>query len=378
MLSATKNFVLTFLIALVIFGLIAYMLVGLVLNNILGTMGEETQAPEDTAENPEDEGPGNIGIQFGSGGESFNILLIGTDYRPSDFVNYDPVMLEKLYGIKQETVIPSDPPADALPKPGGVISDEKYQSPDGLVADDGSLIFSGGFYTVDYRIIETDALVLICADKERGQFTYTVFPTDAYVDMSGRYIKLSEVYGRYGLDILLNKVYAMTGMTIDNYALVSMETFPSIIDTLGGINYNVPCDMKYVDRAGGINIDIKKGAHRLDGKGVLDVLMFNNYTDGGSRTKTTADLIRRFITTFISITNYNRAPAVFAEIEANVDTDFTLDEFKNNIDIIFKYAPNNREVSIVTHKQTVGKDELTVVDETATCDIFASFKRIYN
>ena len=50
MLSATKNFVLTFLIALVIFGLIAYMLVGLILNNILGTSGDETQAPEDTVE----------------------------------------------------------------------------------------------------------------------------------------------------------------------------------------------------------------------------------------------------------------------------------------------------------------------------------------
>ena len=378
MLSATKNFVLTFLIALVIFGLIAYMLVGLILNNILGTSGEETQAPEGTVESPEDEGPGNIGIQFGNGGESFNILLIGTDYRPSDFVNYDPAMLEKLYGIKQEEVTPSNPPTDALPKPGGVVSDEKYRSPDGLVADDGSLIFSGGFYSIDYRIIETDALVLICADKERGQFTYTVFPTDAYVDMSGRYIKLSEVYGRYGLDILLNKVYAMTGMTIDNYALVSMEAFPTIIDTLGGISYNVPCDMKYVDHAGGININIPKGAHRLDGQGVLDVLMFNNYTDGGSRTKTTADLIRKFISTFISITNYNRAPAIFAEIEKQVDTNFTLEEFKNNIDIIFKYAGNNREVSIVTHKQTVGKTELTVVDETATCDIFAAYKRIYN
>lgn len=378
MLSATKNFVLTFLIALVIFGLIAYMLVGLILNNILGTSGEETQAPEGTVESPEDEGPGNIGIQFGNGGESFNILLIGTDYRPSDFVNYDPVMLEKLYGIKQEEITPADPPLDALPKPGGVVSDEKYQSPDGLVADDGSLIFSGGFYSIDYRIIETDALVLINADKERGQFTYTVFPTDAYVDMSGRYIKLSEVYGRYGLDILLNKVYAMTGMTIDNYALVSMEAFPAIIDALGGISYNVPCDMRYVDHAGGININIPKGAHRLDGQGVLDVLMFNNYTDGGSRSKTTAELIRKFISTFISITNYNRAPAVFAEIEKHVDTNFTLDEFKNNIDIIFKYAPNNRELSIVTRQQTVGKNELTVVDETATCDIFAAYKRIYN
>jgi LCP family protein required for cell wall assembly len=196
--------------------------------------------------------------------------------------------------------------------------------------------------------------------------------------MSGRYVKLSEVYGRYGLDILLNKVYAMTGMTIDNYALVSMEAFPAIIDTLGGINYNVPCDMKYVDNAGGINIDIKKGAHRLDGKGVLDVLMFKNYTDGGSREKTTADLIRKFISTFISITNYNRAPAVFAELEAHVDTNFTLDKFKNNIDIIFKYAPNNREVSAITRLQKVGKDELFIIDETATCDIFVSYKRIYN
>lgn len=378
MLSATKNFVLTFLIALIIFGLIAYMLVGLVLNNILGGTVEETAPPEDTAESPENEGPGNIGIQFGNGGESFNILLIGTDYRPSDFVNYDPVMLEKLYGIKREEVTPSAPPADALPKPGGVISDKQYQSPDGLVADDGSLIFSGGFYSIDYRIIETDALILICADKERGHFTYTVFPVDAYVDMSGRYIKLSEVYGRYGLDILLNKVYAMTGMTIDNYALVSMEAFPAIIDTLGGISYNVPCDMKYVDNAGGINIDIKKGAHRLDGKGVLDVLMFNNYTDGGSRGKTTAELIRKFISTFISITNYNRAPAVFAEIEAHVDTNFTLDKFKSNVDIIFKYAPNNREVSAITRMQKVGKDELFIIDETATCDIFAAYKRIYN
>ena len=378
MLSATKNFVLTFLIALIIFGLIAYMLVGLILNNLLGINEEVTQLTEDTVETPENEGPGSIGIQFGDGGESFNILLIGTDYRPSDFVNYDPDMLEKLYGIKTEAVVPSNPPADAQPKPGGVVSDEQYQSPDGLVADDGSLIFSGGFYSVDYRIIETDALILICADKERGQFTYTVFPVDSYVDMSGRYIKLSEVYGRYGLDILINKVYAMTGMTIDNYALVSMEAFPQLIDTLGGINYNVPCDMKYVDNAGGINIDIKKGAHRLDGQGVLEVLMFNNYTDGGSREKTAADLIRRFISTFVSITNYNRAPAMFAQIEKNVDTNFTLDEFKYNIDLIFKYAANNREVNVITRKQTVGKTDLPIIDETATCDIFAAYKRIYN
>ena len=378
MLSATKNFVLTFLIALVIFGLIAYMLVGLVLNNLMGVGSTDTEVPDNTAETPEDEDPGSIGIHFGDTGESFNILLIGTDYRPSEFVDYDPEMLEKLYGIVPDEVTQATAPDDVRPNPGSVISDEKYWSPDGIVADDGSLIFGGGFYTIDYRVVEADAIVLLRADKERQQFTFTVFPTDAYVDMNGRYIKLSEVYGRYGLDILMDKIYALTGITIDHHAVVTMNDFPALVDTLGGITYNIPYDMQYRDYAGGINIDLKKGAQRLDGQGVLSLLMFNNYTDGGSRQKTTVELLKKFVTTFISITNYNRAPAVFAQIESSVDTDFTLADFTSNLDLIFKYAHNNREISVVTDKVTVGNDELTVINETKTYDVFADFKRIYN
>ncbi len=378
MLSATKNFVLTFIIALIIFGLIAYMLVGLVLNNLLGLGASETETPSETIEGPSQEGPGDIGIQFSNKGESFNILLIGTDYRPSDFADYDPAMLEILYGIKQEEITPIPAPDDVKPNPGSVVSDKDHWSADGKEADDGSLIFNGGFYSVEYRVIETDALVLLRADKERGHFTYTVFPTDVYVDMSGRYIKLSEIYGRYGLEILINKIYAMTGISIDNYAVVTMDAFPEVVDAIGGISYNVPCDMKYTDYAGGINIDLKKGPQLLDGAGVLDLLMFNNYTDGGSRTKTTVEVLKKFISTFVNITNYNRAPAVFAQIEASVDTDFTLEIFKNNIDLIFKYAQNNREVSVALKQMTVGNEVLTVIDETRTCDIFASYKRIYN
>ena len=48
--------------------------------------------------------------------------------------------------------------------------------------------------------------------------------------------------------------------------------------------------------------------------------------------------MKKFITTFISITNYNRAPDVFAKLETLCDTDFTLNDFKNNLDLIFKYA----------------------------------------
>ena len=176
----------------------------------------------------------------------------------------------------------------------------------------------------------------------------------------------------------MDKIYALTGITIDHHAVVTMNDFPALVDTLGGITYNIPYDMQYRDYAGGINIDLKKGAQRLDGQGVLSLLMFNNYTDGGSRQKTTVELLKKFVTTFISITNYNRAPAVFAQIESSVDTDFTLADFTSNLDLIFKYAHNNREISVVTDKVTIGNDELTVINETKTYDVFADFKRIYN
>ena len=378
MLSATKNFFLTFVIALAVFALIAYMLVGLVLNNLLGTKDTEVGKPEESDKVEEGEDPGNIGIQFGNSGESFNILLIGTDYRPSEFVDYDPEMLERLYGIPNEEITLVAPPADIKPKPGQVMPDKMYQSPDGILAEDGSLIFSGGFYSIDYRLVETDALVLLRADKERQQFTITVFPTDAYVDMSGRYYKLSEIYARYGLKVLIDKIYAITGVTIDHHALISMSEFPALIDELGGISYNVPEDMRYVDVTGGIDIDLKKGLQRLDGEGVLDLLSFNNYTSGGSRSNTTLEVVKRFITTFISINNYSRAPDVFAKLEKMLETDFTANDFKNNLDLIFKCAHNNRELTVVQKTVLVGNKPLPVIDEVKTCDVFAPYKRIYN
>lgn len=91
MLSALRNFLLTFLIATVIFGTIAYFVVGFVLDTLAVTISAEsvdetyttetlpTEETEETAPPEEDE------IE----GETFNILLIGTDYQPDKFNDYN-------------------------------------------------------------------------------------------------------------------------------------------------------------------------------------------------------------------------------------------------------------------------------------------------
>ncbi len=382
MFSATKNFFLTFIIALVIFGIIAYMIVGLVLDNLMG-LGASIEQPggDDTTTDSDvgNDGPGGVGTIYGDGGESFNMILIGTDYRPSEFVDYDPEMLKLLYGIEKEKVQPSSVPTDITPKPGGVMSDKQFWNKDGLPSDDGGLVFDGGFYSVKYRVIEADAILLIRVDKERGEYTYSVFPSDAYVEVSNRYYKLSEVYGLFGLETFIEKINAITGIPIDNYAVVNMEAFPAIIDTLGGIMYNVPCNMKYTDVSGGIDIDLKAGNQVLNGDAALDLLMFDNYPPStGSRANTLLTFAKRFVATFISITNFNKAPKVFAQVIDAVETDFTVTDFSNNIDMIFKLATNGHDIAIKTKNASVNNKTLFVIDETATVNAFAEYRRIYN
>ena len=95
MLSALKNFGVTFLISALLFGVIAYfatLFVSNTVNSILddesnelndiisseGSLPEETDAPADTPSEPEKDLPE---------GESFDFLLVTTDYRPDLYDN---------------------------------------------------------------------------------------------------------------------------------------------------------------------------------------------------------------------------------------------------------------------------------------------------
>lgn len=384
MLSAIKNFFLTFVISLVIFGLIAYMVVGLVVENINGSFGGGVTTPEATTgiEPVVTNAQGDIiGIQYGDGGESFNVLLVGTDYRPSTFVDYNPEQLKNLYGIAPKEFTPVQTPSDlALPKStSGILSDIRVEADDGVRTTDGYLAFKNGFYSVEYRVIEADTIVLLRIDKERGQYSYTVFPADAYVPVSGKYMKLSEVYGVYGVDFLMDKVHALTGIVIDHYAVLSMEEFPAVIDALGGVNYYVPCNMNYDDYAGDIHIHLTAGRQNLNGEKALQLLMFNSYEDSTmSRKATTISFLKTIVSSLTNITNYSAASLIFDRVDDLITTDFTASDFVNNIDMIFKYATNSVEISAITKTEKVGADNLEVIDEKATITAFTQYRRIYN
>lgn len=95
MLTAIRNFVIVFAISAVIFGVIGYAITGFIVDNVLGIANSPgdtgintdtgTSDDSETTKTPDtNEIPNYEDLE----GRSFNILLIGTDYRPDDFNDY--------------------------------------------------------------------------------------------------------------------------------------------------------------------------------------------------------------------------------------------------------------------------------------------------
>jgi LCP family protein required for cell wall assembly len=381
MLSSVKNFFLTFVLSFVIFGLIASAAVGIIVNNINGTIavdtGSETAAlvtdPSGSSYTPPDEDDGSA---------SLNILLIGTDFRPSVIAGYDPDkagIFEPESGEEDDYEPPAPPPDLAKPASTvSIISDSVFLEADGIKIDDDTLVFRNGFYKVEYRVIETDALLLVCLDRERGRITYSALPVDAYTVVDGKNVKLSEIYDRFGLDVLRDRIHAITGIAVDRYAVISAEQFPDLIDLLGGVNYYVPCNMSYDDYSGDVHINLKAGRQTLDGKMALQLLMYNGYTDGiNSRARTTVTFFQTLVNTLAQARNLTKLRDIWEMIGTMYRTDVTSEDFTRSLPLIFRIAGNQTEVSAVTTYRTVNSEKYLFIDEGATASEFAGCKRLF-
>lgn len=70
-------------------------------------------------------------------------------------------------------------------------------------------------------------------------------------------------------------------INIDYTAQIDLESLELIVDSVGGVEIDVPFDMKYSDPYQDLYIDIKAGLQVLDGKNAVDFIRYREeYADG--------------------------------------------------------------------------------------------------
>ncbi len=145
-----------------------------------------------------------------------------------------------------------------------------------------------GFYNIlfmgtDREAGLCDVLMLINVNTKNDSITVAQIPRDTYARYSDSdYKKLNGAYSALGgAEQTASFLSEALGTPIRYYMCVGLDTVAVVVDTLGGVEINLPCDMKYTDKEQNLYIDLKKGYNLLDGKGAEMFLRFRSgYADG--------------------------------------------------------------------------------------------------
>lgn len=116
----------------------------------------------------------------------------------------------------------------------------------------------------DYRGL-TDTLMLVHLAAGRAPEVISL-PRDTWLERPGFGAgRLNEVNRLGGAEALAQSTEALTGSRPDHVLLLNMHAVRAIVEAAGGIEVDVPVDMEYHDRAGGLDISLKAGRQRLSG-----------------------------------------------------------------------------------------------------------------
>lgn len=179
------------------------------------------------------------------------------------------------------TAEPTVPPV--MPKPLEVA--EATPVPTEMMGDGEALLTvrQNGVYTmliagVDEGGGNTDTIMVGKLDTVNHTINFISIPRDTLVNVGWPLKKINSVYagageGVEGMEALKQHIRRITGFNVDCYALIDMQVLIDAVDTIGGIEFDVPMDMFYDI---GPYIDLKAGYQTLSGEEVLGLLRFRS------------------------------------------------------------------------------------------------------
>lgn len=193
----------------------------------------------------------------------------------------------------------------------------------------------------------TDTIILGTYDPKTQQSSLLSIPRDTFVGKSessaNAYDKINSLYQK-SPQKTLDAVNRITGLDTKYYVVVDNQALIKLVDTIGGVDFYVPTDMKYTDTSQDLHIDLKEGMQKIDGNKAEQLLRYRHGDEdkngkyiGGYPAEWGKDDIGRMRTqrTFIMET-------VKQTIKAK-----NIFKVKDIIDIAYKYVETNIPIEVM-------------------------------
>ncbi len=193
---------------------------------------------------------------------------------------------------------------------------------------------------VDKDGYRTDVIILAQLNLVENSLSMIQIPRDTYVAINRNDKKINSAYvtmknGKLATDI--NQVYKevehVTGISVDNFLLVDTKGFRNIIDAIGGVDFDVPQDMKYDDPTQDLHIDLKKGFQHLNGDKAEQLVRFRGYAMADlARNKVQRNFIFAVIDKVFSLGGVTKIPELISIASSSLETNFSSSQ-------MLQYAP---------------------------------------
>ena len=203
---------------------------------------------------------------------------------------------------------------------------------------------------------------------EDGNVTGTSIPRDtAFISKElNRKVKLSEILNsENGNQKVIDAVRDTLSVPITYYAKVNLSAVKEIVDSVGGIEIDVPMDMEYDDPHKNLHIKLKQGRHTLNGDAVCGLLQFrrsNNgtgYSQGDmTRIEVGQQVISEFIKQKLNKEFIDKSPDIFKILADNMETNYPISNLINDIKLLEKMKSN---IEFRTINGTLTTDETGIV-----------------
>lgn len=121
----------------------------------------------------------------------------------------------------------------------------------------------------------TDVIAVVRVDA--GITSVTQIPRDTYVEAE-RFgpLKINSLFALGGVEAIKNEVGHHLGRPVRNHVVINLAAIRRMADLLGGIEVDVPKEMRYTDRTQGLIIDLQPGRQNLRGRDLEGFLRFRH------------------------------------------------------------------------------------------------------
>ncbi len=194
----------------------------------------------------------------------------------------------------------------------------------------------------EQNIYRPDTILIAAINFRSGQVSLVSIPRDSYVKIHGTdiYDKINHsfMYGHYragegenryesGIETTLRTVVDfLGGIPLHGYVVVDLKGAESIIDSIGGIYYDVEVEVR--DDFGRGRLLVEEGYQRLDGKKFMDYVRNRAGFQGGERGRTERqqDIMIALLDQFKEPANIPRIPGLYRAVKDNTDTELSFSQ----------------------------------------------------